>query len=78
MFDVRNGWEAVIERRDGLPYPTPVEIIAACLLGLAAVWNAHVAGAAYVVGGPGKSPPGAIAKSIISVALVFLAIWLAR
>jgi hypothetical protein len=68
----------VIERRDDLPYPTPVEIIAACLFGLAAVWRAHVAGAAYAVAGPGKPPRGAIAASLMSVVLVFLAIWLAR
>ncbi|NUR45039.1 MAG: hypothetical protein HOP91_02625 [Sphingomonas sp.] len=48
-------------------------------IALFAIWRAHVAGAAYVVAGEtGKSNRGAIAQSVISIAIALFAVWMAR
>ena len=75
------GGKLTLEGGDGPSYPLCVNIspFVAGVIALIAIGTAHVAGAGYVVAErAGKSSRYAVARTIISVALVVLAIYLAR
>jgi hypothetical protein len=75
------GGKQTLEGCDGPSYPLLVDIspFVAGVVALIAILTAHVAGAGYVVAErAGKSSRHAVVRTIISVALVLLAIHLAR